>query len=262
MSDEKKEVGNPFDEENFAKGGGLWDGRVVTVLGAKAVDRPLNLKDGSPYMRDGVQAHFKGLELEGIADDAEAPRREQYSAGSLLPSPDGDSFVNSDPEKAALPVVFYPSSAIAEFARSLKRAGFPTEKLYLGGGKLHLGGLVGAQFVMVAVTRKDKNGEPKINAKGYKEVRFYPEKFVGFKAGVAVSTAPAPSVLRERAIEMVTAVLTDNGGTLGRADLIRGLSKAFAKDGDVNKVVALITREDFYKDNPSFVREGTTVRLA
>ena len=43
---------NPFDPANFTSGGGLWDGKVVTITGSKAVLSPMKNGDGSPVLGD------------------------------------------------------------------------------------------------------------------------------------------------------------------------------------------------------------------
>jgi len=264
MSDEKKVV-NPFDESNFLTGGGIWDGKTVTITGAKTVDELISDGQGNPVMdfKDpSKQSHFRGLVLTGIADDAENERREQYSAGSLIPTDDGEGFrlpPGPDGRVSDKPVRFHESSGMAEFSRRLGASGFDVSKLLVD-GKLKVSALTGARFVMRGQPKKDKEGKQKVSKKGYDEFRFFPEKFVGYREGL-VAPAPVSNVLRDKAISTVVTVLGENGGTLGRAEMVRKISAALAKDADANKVIALISRDEFHKDVP-WTRDGTSYRLS
>lgn len=252
------ENANPFDESTFVHGGGIWDQKVVTITAAKTVDDPIADGQGQPLIdsRTGLQSHFRGLVITGIAEDAEYERREQYSAGSLLPTPDGEGFL---PMADGKPVRFHESSAIAEFARSLKASGYDVSKLFVD-GKLRFSALVGARFVMRGEQKKDRDGKLKFNKKGYADFRFFPDKYLGQKEGV-VGPAPVSNALRDKAVNAVVAVLKENGGSLGRAELVRKISGAMATDEDKNKVLALIGRDEFHKDAP-WVRDGTSYRLS
>lgn len=257
MSTTPVEPRNPFEPDNFRSGGGLWDGKTVTVVGAVTKVHLMARKDGTPVLNDnGTQAYKNVLCITGLADDEERERDEMYSAGMLLPSADGLGFTHPQGKE----VTFASNSEIAKFALGLKNGGFDV-KLLFPGGKLNVKGLIGARLVMKGEDRHDREGKTKKNTKGYTEQSFWPVKFVGFKEGVSGAAPAGPSPeLRAKIIENVTALLGENAGTLSRADMVRKLSARLAKDPDANKAIALVSREDFHKDVP-WVRDGTTYTL-
>ena len=126
MSEHKK-IGNPFDEANFVGGGGLWDGKTVTILTARAVLDPMTYADGTPVIgeRDGKPVIKHSLAITGIADEDEAERRESYSAGSLVPTADGDGFIKAD----GTPSGFHKGSEMAHFSKCIKDAGFEPRRV-------------------------------------------------------------------------------------------------------------------------------------
>jgi hypothetical protein len=262
--------GNPFDPATFTKGGGLWDGKVVTIITAKAnIDR-LSYGDGSPVLdaKTGEQSIRNVIEIVGIADDEEKERRETYSAGSLVPTADGEGFLRRNPDGSLVAAPFHENSEAAKFSAALASGGFPVAKLWDEKAKrTKLSMLAGARLLMKAEAKLDKDGNAKKNKKGYDQQKFFPIEFLGYKGGgngnVASSTS-APqgngSALRDKAIGVVTTLLAENGGTLTRSDLVRKLSAALNGDADCNKVLALVVREEFHKDAP-WTRQGTTLTL-
>jgi hypothetical protein len=240
---------NPFLEENYATGGGLWDDKTVTITGAKTMIDWLKRGDGTPYLNeDGSPAFRNVLCITGVADDEEAERRETYSVGSIIPSPDGLSFV--DP--TGKPVRFHTNCELAKFANNIRAGGFDVSTLYdTAANRPVFHRLVGARFVFKGETQHDKDGNPKKNAKGYIRQKFYPIQFVGYKEGLsAPQTASAPDTIREKAAEVILAVLAEADGKIGRADMVRKVTGKMAGDKDANKVLALVTRDDFHKDQP------------
>lgn len=258
MSEEK--FLNPFEPENFVEsGGGLWDGKTVTVISAKTEIERLTYKDGSPVIneRTGEPAVRNVLTLIGIADEEEKERRESYSAGALVPTADGEGFVPPEGK----PLAFHKNSEISKFAADIKAGGFDVSSLVDGHG-IKVSKLNGARFVFKGEPRHDKNGKVKVNSKGYEELKFWPVKFVGYKAGFANSPAPANgSALRDKAVETVLEILTESKGKLSRAELVRKVSGKLAGDPTCNKVLALVTRDDFHKDVP-WTRDATGFALA
>ena len=264
MSEQKQAfAGNPFDPATFVKGGGLWDGKVVSIISAKATRDPMKRADGTPVLdqKTGQPVIKNVLEVVGIAEDEERERAEKYSAGSLVPTADGEGFVNAAGEHAA----YHENSEIAKFASALSASGFPVANLYdAATRKTKFSHLAGAKIRFKAEARRDKDGNIKKNKKGYDENKFFPVEFVGFGAGVGAAGgngAVHNDQLREKAVGVVTGLLAEAGGKLTRADLVRKVSASLAGDSDCNKILALIVREDFHKDAP-WKREGTTLVLA
>jgi hypothetical protein len=262
MSEHKK-IGNPFDEANFVSGGGLWDGKTVTILTAKAVIDRLTNADGSSVIneRTGQPATKNVLAITGIADEDEAERRESYSAGGLVPTADGDGFIKPD----GTPSGFHKGCEMAHFSKCIKDAGFPIASLWDEEAQhMRVGRLVGARFVFKGQPTLDKDGKQKKNKKGYDVLKFYPVQFVGMKAGSGATTSAGESSaadLREKAVEVVLGILTAaEGGKVGRAELVRKVSAAMAGDQRCNKVLALVTRDDFHKDVP-WTRDATSFSL-
>jgi len=241
---------NPFDPQNLLTGGGLWDQKVVTFTSAKTATEKQNYTD-----QETGEPVFKNLLIfTGIAEDQEAERRETYSTGKYLPTEDGLGLRSPDPAKE---IQFHKNSELGRLAEALAESGFDGNKLYKD-GRLNFTGIVGATFLMRGEPVLDQNGKAKKNKKGFDYVKFWPAKFVGFKEGVVGAPAGGPSPeLREKAIKAVLSVLDDNGGKASRADTVRKISGKLAGDPDVNKIIALISREDFHRDVP-WTRDGTT----
>lgn len=264
MSEKKQFDANPFDTSTLAKGGGLWDGKTITVISAKATIDHLKYGDGSPVIdsRTGEPSRRNVIEIVGIAEDEEKERRETYSVGRLIPTADGEGFLT--PEGTQAP--FSEKSEAGKFATALEAAGYDKSVLWDDKAKkTRLSALAGATFRMKGEARLDKDGNIKKNKKGYEEQKFYPVEYLGQKAGgnghASTTTAPGNGIaIRDKAVDTVTSLLAANNGTLTRTDLIRKLSEALAKDTDCNKVLALVVREEFHKDVP-WKRNGTTLVL-
>lgn len=258
---ETKRIGNPFDPENLTHGGGLWDGKTVTILTAKAELDHIKYGDGKPVIseRDGQPLIKNVIAITGIADEEEKERRETYSVGMLIPTADGESFVHPQTGEASH---FNEKSDAGKLTRYLKDSGFDISLLWDDAAqKLKLSGLVGARFVMAGEAQKDKEGKVKINKKGYENQKFYPVQFMGFKPGVGNTTPQSnASELRDKAVEVVLDIIGEAGGKIGRADLVRKISGKMAGDPRANKVLALVTRDDFHKDVP-WTRDATGFSL-
>lgn len=260
MSEHKK-IGNPFDEANFVSGGGLWDGKTVTILTAKCIIDRLTNADGSAVIneRTGQPATKNVLAITGLADEDEAERRETYSAGGLVPTADGEGFLKPD----GTPSPFHKGCEMAHFSKLIKDGGFDTSTLWdEEAQRMRMSRLVGTRFIFKGEQTLDKDGKPKKNKKGYDVLKFYPVQFVGMKAGAATVTATESTAneLRDKAIEVVLGILTEAGGKVGRAELVRKVSAAMAGDVRCNKILALVTRDDFHKDVP-WTRDATSFSL-
>lgn len=262
---------NPFDPRNFVSGGGLWEGKVVTILGARAILDPMKYGDGSPVLDQKTNEPIisRVLEIIGIADGDENERRETYSSGSLGPTSDGFGFLKPD----GTPGFLGKSSAAGRFIEAAVAGGFDVGVLWDGSiGRQKLNALVGARFLMKGEAKKDAKGNEKVNKKGYTEKAFYPVKFEGFKAGVSASTGgngaaasggngAVSEELHAKAVDAVVAVLSGaSDGKLSRMDLVRGLGKHLAGDADSAKVIALVAKESFHNGAP-WKRDGTSFSL-
>lgn len=261
MSNERK--GNPFLPENFLKGGGLWDGKTVTVTKAFTEIHKLAYADGSPVTgNDGKQSQFTCLSIVGITEDSESERKEQYKAGSLQPNADGTGFI--DP-KTGGPGYWHESSEMAHFAGALYAAGFPVEKLFDEKTQTYdVRPLVGAKLLMKGSARIGKDGKVKVSKKGFEEQSFLPIEFKGFVAGAGSSAAPTPAnggAVAELAEETIVGVLAEAGAKVSRSDLLKKVGAALHGNPDANKVIALIAKDDFHKDKP-WTRDGTGYVLA
>jgi hypothetical protein len=247
---------NPFDAENLITGGGLWDGKVVTILSAKTCLDPMARRDGTPVLNEqtGQQAVRHVLQITGIADDEEKERVEKYSAGGLMPTADGEGFQKPDGTPGGK---FHANSEMGKFTAGIQSGGFDT-KLLFKDGKTRVSGLIGARFLMKGEPLKNKEGKVKINDKGFEQMKFYPVEFKGFSGKAAAATPGADYA--PKAAETVLAILSESNGKVSRADLIRKISQKLAGDPDVNKVLALISKDDFHKDQP-WTRDGTGYSL-
>lgn len=249
---------NPFDDDNFVSGGGLWDGKTVTILDSKIEIDRLTFKDGSPVIdkNTGEPAVRHVWTIVGISDEDEKERRQTYSIGGLIPTPDGLGFTKAD----GTPGVLHKNSAAAKFASGLKQGGFDMGLLFPN-GKPDVSGLRGARVVFKAVDRLDKDGKPKVNKNGYTETDFYPVQFVGFKQGVSKPGNGAVSdELKDFATETVTSIIVEAGGNITRADLIRQLTSKLAGDERGAKVVQLVLKPEFNVSAPWTV-DGTTLSI-
>jgi len=247
---------NPF--EDFAEGGGLWDGKVVAVTAAKFTLDPMRYKDGSPVLDDqGNPSIRRVLELKGIAEGDEAERRETYSIGSCIPTADGEGFTKVDGSPGKL----HEASEAAHFFKGLKAGGFDTKGLFDSNGRSKISNLVGAKLLMKAVAKLDREGNVKKSKDGkYTQNAFYPEKWLGQRAGAAAAGHAANNGLREKAVGTVISILSDAGGRITRQKLVAEIGKLLKGDKDAMPIIALVTREDFHKDAP-WTYTGTELSL-
>lgn len=267
---------NPFEPDAFAHGGGLWDGKTVTITRAVAKTEALTYGDGKPVIDDKtkVQSIQTGLEITGIADGGDdKERRETYGVGEkLVPTPDGTGFVSKD----GTPAKFHANSGIAKLSAALKASGFDLgmliEKQADGSFKQRLDRLTGARFVFKGEAKLGRDGKPLKDKKGYDKQAFYPVKFVGFVAGAGAGVAATPGngaahtptgngALAAKAAGVVTAALAAAPeGKLTRAELMRTIAQTLAGDGDSNGIIGLIVRDDFHKGQP-WHYDGVTASL-
>lgn len=255
---------NPFRSENIVKAtGGLWDDKIVAITAANTGIVRLRYKDGSPVLgKDGEPATRNSLVLKGIAENTEMEREETYSAGSLVPTADGEGFIKPD---GSIPEGFHENSDMAKFVQFLENSGYPVDSLFdpeTGAMKVSL--LIGAKLRFKGETRLDKDGKVKKNSKGYDELHFYPVEFIGYVNGKAPAPQAKPvdeGALVEKAQSIVIGLLESNGGTLTRVDMVRKLSSALAGDPDANKVRALIMKDEFHANAP-WKRDGSSYSLA
>lgn len=252
---------NPF--EDFAVGGGLWDGKVVTVTEAKfAIDR-LTYKDGKPVMdeRTGQPSVRNVLSIQGIAEGEEKERRETYSIGGCVPTADGEGFLKAD----GTPGKLYESCEAARFFKELKAAGYDMASLYdKAAGRSRISALKGAQIAFVAVPKLDKDGKPKRSKDGkYAENHFFPSRYVGRSTAAAASGnggVGGDDAIKTKAIGVVMGIVAESGGSIDRPTLIRKVGSSMAGDKDVMRVVSLVAREDFHKAAP-WKWDGTHITL-
>ena len=252
---------NPFLEQNFAVAGGLWEGKVVTFTSAKTEVFPLRYGDGTPVISQYTNepSVLNVLAILGIADDEEKERKETYDAKGLIPTADGEGFVKAD----GTPGVNFPAdSEMAKLSKLLKEGGYDVSLLWDATvGRTKMSKLTNARFRMKGFPQLDKAGAEKKNAKGFVQKKFYPVEFLGYKEGRSAALASGLSdELRTKAVEVFRAVLADAGGSLSRRDLIRVLDSKLAGDKDRNKILALVTREEFHKDVP-WTKDGTGYTL-
>lgn len=253
---DEREDFNPY--EDFSAGGGLWDGKVVSITGACFKLDPLQYKDGSPVIdeRTGQPSIRNVLEVVGIAEGEEKERRETYSIGGNIPTADGEGFQKAD----GTPGKLHENSEAAKFFRDLKNAGFDMGLLYnRETHRSHISNLKGARLLFKAVPRLDKDGKVKMSKDGkYEQNSYLPVKFVG--STVMTAKAGPSDGLRDKAAGIILTLLADNGGKLTRADLVRKVSGALAKDKDSTAIIGLIVREDFHKGQP-WTYTGTEISL-
>jgi hypothetical protein len=255
-------VGNPFDPETFVRGGGLWDGKVVTITGAVAKTETLTRADGSAVVDEKTKVPIvqTALFITGIADGGDdKERHEEYSVGDkLVPTPDGEGFAARD----GGPAKFHANSNMAKFAAGLKAAGYDLGQLVVD-GKQRLSRLIGARFLMKAEAKLGRDGKALLDKKGFTKNIHLPLKFVGYATAgtVAASMAPAAAgngAVAAKADAAVLAALA--GGPLSRADLVRTLAQQLAGDADTNAIIGLVVRDDYHKGKP-WKYDGTQASL-
>lgn len=260
------QVSNPFDPDSFSHGGGLWDGKTVTITEARVKTEALKYGDGRPVTNDkGEQSVQTALVLKGIAEGGDDKERsESYSGGDkLMATSDGEGFIPKD----GGPLKFHANSNIAKFSAALKAAGFDIGTLLAkdappiapGVPRQQFSKLVGARFVFKGEPKIGKDGKPIKDKKGYDKNAFYPVRFVGYAQGSAAhagggngaATANGGgSALETKATAKIVEVLSDAGKPVTKADLIRLMAQKLVGDSDNNGIIALVARDDFHRGKP------------
>jgi len=236
---------NPFDPQNFAEGGGLWDQKIVTVTESKFGIHRFNKSNGEEVVQN---VWF----VTGIADDEESERQQRYSIGGLHASSDGESFAKAD----GTPGTLHKNSAGAKFAAGLAEGGFDTGTLIVDNA-IKASKLNGARIEFKAVQRKDKDGNLKVNKKGYPENDFYPAQFHGYADGTTPKAVD--ETVKKQAEAIVTELLNAaENNTLTQADIVRGVSKKLNGDPNSAAIVSLVVSESFKNDGP-WSREGNNL---
>lgn len=249
---------NPFASENLATGGGLWDGKKVTITRIACETRALTFKDGKPVMdeKTGKQSLQTALYLTGIAEGEEKEREEAYTPGERMePTADKEGFVMKDGST----IKFHANSNLGKLAVALGASGFDT-KILFPGGRLKFTNLVGAQLTFKGEVKLGRDGKPLKDKKGYEKNAFFPVKFHGFVSGTGTSVAgvvggTAPGALDEKATAAVVGILA--GGPKTRAELVKALATTLVGDADSNAIIGLVVRDDFHKGKPWKYEVGT-----
>jgi len=252
MSDFK----NPFDPDNHSAGGGVWDGKTVTITSAKFVLDPIMYGDGSPYLdkETGEPAFVHCLKVTGIAEGEERERKESWSIGYMVPTGDGEGFESPDgkPGKMSL------RCECSKFFAALKKSGFKMANIAKDDAP-YITGLVGAQFEMEGIQKVKDNGELKFSKNGYPDIKFYPVSFVGYDANGRPGAVD--DAIKDRAAEIVMTLLAESSnGKLTRVDLIKSLTSHLGNDPDKNTILALAMKPDFHEGQQWFV-DGSTLSV-
>lgn len=261
---------NPFDPENQSQGGGLWDGKTVTITGATVIKQALVYgakKGGGPVIdkETGQQSILTALSITGITEGggSDKERKEEYSVGGKVDAQDG-GFVMKD----GGPLKFHATSNFGKFSAALKASGFNIGLLlvrdaagaivYIAPGvpRQDYSKLVGARFVFKAEAKSGKDGKAIKDDKGYDKSAHFPAKYLGIgcvaakPAGNGAASAPA-GALETKAVGAVLAALAKAPGTkLTRAELIRTLANDLGPSGsndpNCNEIVTLVVNEQFH----------------
>lgn len=248
------EYKNPFDDANFRSGLPLTE-KVVTVLESKFTVDQLHYRDGSPVLDEKGNPSVRNVwSVTVVAEGEERERRFTYSIGALIPTADGEGFTRADGTLAQ----FHANSAAAKFSKALKASGFDVNKLFVD-GKIKASALVGAKFELATENRKDKEGKDKVNERGYTEVDYYPATFVGTATFAANGNGHSDET-KDKAQLIVTEILTENGGSMKQADLVRALSSKLGGGKETADIASIITRQEFF-NTTGIKREGTTISL-
>ncbi len=245
MAKDKTPV-NPFLEENFSSSGGLWENKVITFSKVSAKSGFMG-SDANPVIdpETGKRKVINFISAIGIADDLEFDREEKYSVGKILvPTEDGEGFIDPKTQKSSK---FSAQCQAAEFSRGLNESGFDTSLLWdEKEQRTKLSKLNGAQFKMRPVQKLDKDKKPKTR-NGFPDYIYYPQEFIGFKAGFEAPKPPT-NELKEKAADLLVKALTGNNGKLTRIEAIKAIQAT--GDPDTNKIIALIGTTDFHKGQP------------
>lgn len=245
---------NPFDSDNFREGGGLWDGKVVTITKSKTETKRLAYKDGSAVVNDnGEQAVRNVWTISGIAEDTEKEITREYSIGGMIPTADGEGFTRQDGK----PAILHKNSDAAKLAAALKTSGFDVNLLFVN-GKPKVSALEGAKLRFKGEDRLDKDGKPKKqkNNPKYTEQDFFPVEFVGFSATARKGNG-VDDATKAKATDAVMGVLAEAGGTLTQVDLVKALSRKMAGSADLPAIVGLVSKREV----PGVKVEGATFSL-
>ena len=245
---------DPFDDANFAKSS-LFDDKVFTIVGVKAETDKFTNADGSAVLNDkGEQVTQNVLAVTILSEDADREQRQVYSTGALRPTEDHLGLQDASGKPLdGVNVKLHGNSAAARFFTAIRKGGFDT-KLLFPGGKQNFGALVGSKWTGKGVDKLDRNGEVKKNKKGYAIQDFYPAKFLGFSDKKVVAVAD----VREKAVEVVKALLAEAGGTLTKANMMRQAAGKLVGKPHANDILTYITKDEFHKSAPWHF-DGTTL---
>lgn len=193
--------------------------------------------------------------LHGVQDGGEEERWYPFSAGKCQ-SKDGINFDYPPHE----------SSAFAKLCEQLVAAGFDPESLKNVGPDgvvdFSLQNLVGHRFLFEMVQaigqdgvsiKRDKNGFPIWTP--------VPVKYLGTGDSLPSTPSSPDNTLRDETVALITKLLSDNEGFLGRVDLIKKLTQATAGNPNAPKILALATKESFHTDVP-WTRDSAGYKLA
>jgi len=229
---------NPFDPAGFATGGGLWDGKTVTITAAYFGLQTDYL--GQPFAdrETGQSVDRHGLIIKGIGEGDETERREQYGLGRLKGTADGEAFAKAD----GTPEALHNMSGAAKFFEALAKSGFDMSRIYAGGvGRIS--GLIGAKIEFVGVAKLNDDGTPLLSKSGkYQQQYFYPGRTVGYLAKTGNGTTDA---LVQKCRAIVKGLLA--GGPISRVDLVRAIATHLKGDPDSTALVSLVVQDAFLK---------------
>ena len=235
---------NPFLKENRIEGA---EGPEVLVLESytKTKEWDYNGKDMK------TNAWFvKWLEV-----DKGFEWTEEFSFGSLIPTPDGKGFRKQNGEPGKLGV----STHAAKLYDLIEDGGFDTTKLFNDEtGLPDVSALVGARFRIAYVQKKDKDGELKFreyDGKTYPDNKKFLGEFLGF-ANVPGNGAAVDEESINAARETVHKFITDAGGSIEQPALIRALNAAKAD----KQIVTLLLKKSFNEGAP-WSKDGATYSI-
>jgi hypothetical protein len=243
---------NPEDAKH---GGGLISDLDLTVVESK-----FSLFD---YGGKGTPTPALMLSLE---DDDKNMHEQAWSAGSArmwLPGEDGDELVQTGTETQ-----LSDSCNMMFMLQSLVNAGFPKNLLASGKASV-LKGLKAHWERVPAPARPGLKQEPRPEGREAtiltvtKIISLPGEKAKGGKAAAgkaAVGSKKAEESggdLEGKAVEFVMAELTKAGdGGLPKSKLATNVFNANKKDGDIQKIAAMIYKDDFHAGKPWTVENG------
>lgn len=251
-----------FDPETFVAGGGLLDDADVIVRNPRFAS----------FTYPGTSSTTTALMTD--LEDAEGKLHEQpYSVG------DPQKFAASeDGQKVLLTgtaTSINAKSNFAEFAKSLVNAGVPRTLLQqasVEGVKV----LDGLRIHVVAQVQKDKSGNAIKNSKGYDRTLLLATKLIALPgeqpkanqaaskpaagapkatktaaAAPAVASAPVSEELADKAVQYITQVAGEQGGSVARAKVSTLVFQAAmkTKDADKQRLTSLSFDEGFLTAN-------------